>query len=241
MSGKPVIAVAIPTWPRNQARLIYLERTLEAMEQNATVLRHEFQFVASAECEDVSETNREGFFAICRRFDVLGKFRMAPPNLGDNMNAALDLAGELADAKGSELVAIILLQDDWRLHHKTNFSLFADFLEEERQFAMIRFEWSTNPAHTLIGPTVAHRNQRVCPIRLMDPRSAYFYADHPHMRRGTYEKEFGQYKAGSNLGFPEVELTGRLKASAWQIGTSELRLFSHIGEFSSVTEAERMA
>jgi hypothetical protein len=233
----PTIGVCLVTWPRSRERLTYFKRTVGSFLAHRRASAHEIRLFCSAESECPEELGAN-LVAYCNMVRIPLSWRKGRANVGANMNAALKM--------GSGCDFVILLQDDWVMVEPVDFSVYADFLQQNSAFAMVRFSWAEIPdgderSHWIVkGPDVTWKGpDGAPPIRWLDPRSTYFYGDQPHMRRGTFERELGLFKEGGDLGEPEVELNGRLKLAKWQIGLSHKVLFHHIGEVSSVDHAGR--
>jgi hypothetical protein len=241
----PTIGVCLVTWPRTRERLYYFKRTVGSFLAHRRASGHQFRLFCSAESQDCTQELSSGLVAYCDLTRIALSWRQAPANLGANMNAALQMAA------GCDF--LILLQDDWVMTEPVDFSVYADFLEDNSAFAMVRFSWAEVPEgdershwHIAGKPVAWQRRPKKgttwhnAPVRWLDPASTYFYGDQPHMRRGNFEQEFGLFKEGGDLGDPEVELSGRLKLAKWQIGLSHKVLFHHIGQVSSLqSPAER--
>lgn len=230
------LSVCVVTWPRSPERVAYLRRTLEAIKRNALDCKQfTSEIVISTESDGVFGDLFDELSRVFLDFDVavMKSRKDRRPCLGANMNQALSLG------TGRYL---LLLQDDWILNTTVNFAPFIHYLDEHPACGLVRLGWSENPVHTMIGPTVRHRFEDCTDIRVVDPRSAYFYGDQPNIRRRTWIQDFGgAFVESGNLGLPEVELTGRLKESRLQVVCACRNYFDHCGEVSSVTEQERHA
>jgi hypothetical protein len=225
------IGVALLTWPRIPARLDYFRRTVEGFQARAVASRHEFVYSVSAESDDVPSAEAAALAVYCNDHRIALTWREGKANLGANLNAALKLA--LAPD------FILLLQDDWLLTETQDLSYYADFLDDNPAFALVRFGWPEVPAGDERARWIQKGGQVAgssphAPVIWLDPMSTYFYGDQPHLRRRSFATEFGWYKEGGDTGEPEVDLTDRLQRERWQIGLSDRVLFHHIGEHTSV-------
>ena len=225
--------IAMVAWPNSPTRLEYFKRCMGKLIKGLSCLGHgenvECQFIVSAETERVEPAILDELKLYCSKSGILLNLRRKPANLGGNMNDLLEHCdGDF----------VLLTQDDWELTGGFDIGPYIGFLQADPEFAMVRLAYSIDPVHTFLGPPMYLRKTGpgagLLTLRYQDPRSAYFYGDQPHVRRGPGHGELPRYTEEGKLGDPELQLNGYLQQSRWRIACSNYQVFEHCGIESSV-------
>jgi len=216
----PDMDIAISTWPNAPFRFDYFRQTMVSLIENLSASRHTMRWVCSA------ETQRDPMFpwmgdeleAYCKQHAIELSWRDEKPNLGANMNAALKLC---------TAPVIWTQQDDWKMLHPLDVSPGIDWIQEHREFAILRYSWPDVP--------------RMCPrfvaapggFREILPKSTWFYGDDPHIRRADFQHRWGWYLEGGAHASASQDLMSRLKRGGARIAASSRCYFQHFGQTSS--------
>ncbi|HTI49765.1 MAG TPA: hypothetical protein VL475_02395 [Planctomycetaceae bacterium] len=235
------IDIAMTAWPRTAARLSYMRRTLESIQEHVRNSRGELRLRVSLESADVPTALERETEALLRGFrleqwgpvvsgenpvlstEVIWAWRSKPPSLGGNMNDALRMCS------GADF--ILLTQDDWTWNHPTELSLDADQLGCALGYAMIRYAtFYCEFTHAL--------NERLWNV---DVNTKYAYGDQPHLRRGSFVEEFGWYVESQTGDYatPEQAMADRLRENNWGIAAYHPNRVDHCGSLSSSEERQR--
>lgn len=219
------IAICLVAWPNRVARMEYLQETVRRLKRHLIASQHELKWVCSSESQDVTPEGVDWIRKFCFDNHIYLEFHKAAADFGGNMNHALDLGGYYT----ADYLYLVL--DDWWLTQVLDLSVTANFLDNHPDFVIVRHGWSHRPSTTGV------LDQKIDGHQEFDfAAGRYPYADHPHLRRRTWEQEMGRYQEGGDLGRPEVNMCGRLQTSRWRVALSEQRFYDHGGQVSSVVE-----
>lgn len=228
--ARPIIDVAITTWPNHPQRLAYFSRTMHAFANLVTASEHELRFYCSAETERDPKTSWHGddLEELCGDLRIELQWREAPANLGANMNAAMRMgSGDL----------IFLQQDDWCPIEPFDLSFGAQCLLE-RGFAptsvdIVRYSWPLDPS---MAPTFGQ-----CGFRHLSDIWKRFsmsgnwpYGDDPHLRRRDFMDRWKWYLEGGLHGTASADLMQTLRDGNALILAAEKVYYQHIGYASAV-------
>ena len=224
------IDLVMISWPRDSARLEYLEKSLGSFRRYITAARHKIDAYISLETLDVSTENFLAAREICAKFAARPYWRNFPPSLGGNMNDALMLGH--GDFK-------LLSQDDWAWNTPLDISDDADFLETAGKYALIRYAtFYTEFDYPTIGNIQYPREYQS--IKMDGP---YSYGDQPHLRRGDFAtrksatggKPVGFYDVGGpgDYATPENNMQAHLIENGWKIAAYNPNVVDHCGSLSS--------
>ena len=224
------IDLVMISWPRDAARLEYLEKSLGSFRQYVTAARHKIDAYVSLETLDVSTENFLEAREICAKFAARPYWRNFPPSLGGNMNDALMLGH--GDFK-------LLSQDDWVWNRYTNISYDCELLDAADHIALIRYA----TFYTEFGQLDHERfpGQAIWKDVKMD--GPYPYGDQPHLRRGDFAtrksatggKPVGFYDVGGpgDYATPENNMQAHLVENGWKIAAYNPNVVDHCGSLSS--------
>lgn len=215
-----MIDIALVTWPNHPLRFDYFADTVQALKDKLTASGHELRFIASAEAKADPDSRWMGqeLAEYCAIAGVELHWRKAKPNLGANMNAALRLCSA---------EVIFLVQDDWILLHPLDLSPGAEFMLAHREIDLMRYSY---PDVDRMRPTFHSRPDG---WRDIDPGSAWFYGDDPHLRRPDFMDKWGWYLEGSYHSSASQALMSKLKAGNAKICAADKCYFQHHGKISS--------
>jgi hypothetical protein len=103
------------------------------------------------------------------------------------------------------------------------------FLDEHPEYALIRYA-------TYYTKFTGSLNERLLDVWMDGP---YAYADQPHLRRASFDREFGWYADGEgDYGVPEQDLAHRLKIGGFKIAAYSPNVLEHCGELSTSVERQ---
>lgn len=210
------IDVALVTWPNYPHRREGFSECVRRLKRHLSASRHTLNWHCTSETQDVDDAAREWLERACRTHEIEQWWRSGPAEQGANMNCALQ------HCSGSH---ILLVQDDMLLTGDLDLSPAADFLDQHSDFALVRFGWAYTEFTGPIGS-----------FQEADRAGRYFYADEPHLRRGTFAQEFGFYTEGGPHGSVEGEMKSRLTNNRWRIAATMEPHFTHGGIKSSMSE-----
>lgn len=222
------IDVCYVAWPKDDARLEYLQRSLASFRQFVTATRHKIEFHISAETLDVSTENFRATKEIANQYSAVLHWRNMPPSLGGNQNDCLQWGD--GDYK-------LFSQDDWGWHTNIDVSDDADWIGHWTQYAMIRYA----TFYTEFTPQFWTDN--INPIYEIKMDGPYPYGDQPHLRRADFATRKSA-TGGAPIGFydigppgcyttPESNLSAHLRDNGWKIAAYNPKVVDHIGTLSS--------
>lgn len=233
-----MIDVCVITWPREQLRRQYLDRSLKSLARAVSASRHGMRIFVSAETQGVDLRAAVATQTICQTHGAHLHWRDAPASLGGNMNSALALGD--GDYK-------LLTQDDWGWERNIDISDDAHFLRDNPEFAMVRYAVfytrflpNDPPKFWVVGDFM---DQRYYDAAEVDMTGSYPYGDQPHIRRADYKtrvsptggRPIGDYYVSEpgDFGTPENAMAGHLAGNGWRIMARVPNVVAHIGVLSS--------
>lgn len=219
------LVVAITAWPKTDYRLAYLLKTIESIRRCVIASGIERRLLVSCESADVSREMMQATVQECHLKSVGVYWREEPPSLGLNANRALELAKNLGASH------ILLSQDDWEWHAPVHVANDMAFLDEHPEYALIRYA-------TYYTKFTGSINERLLDVWMDGP---YQYGDQPHLRRASFDREFGWYADGEgDYGLPERDLADRLRIGNWKIAAYSPNVLEHCGSLSTAVERQQV-
>lgn len=226
------IDVCYVAWPKDDARLEYLQRSLASFRQFVTAYRHKIEIHISAETLDVSTENFRATQEIANQYSAALHWRNMPPSLGGNQNDSLRWGA--GDYK-------LFSQDDWGWHTPVDISPDCDLLDFENRVALIRYATFYTEFEHLWETNYFEEKSRILVNVKMD--GPYPYGDQPHLRRANFATQKSP-TGGAPVGFfdigppgcyttPESNLSVHLRDNGWKIAAYNPKVVDHIGSLSS--------
>jgi len=231
------LVVAVIGWPKTDYRLAYLFKTLDSIRQCVTFDQTlDQRIIVSCESAEVTKAFRRTTMIECHQRGVGVYWREEDfPGLGANSNNALRVAKVLGATH------ILLSQDDWMFQTPVPVTEDMRFLDERTDYALIRYATFYTKFAGMIDGT--HGSRRLMDVLIPGP---YAYGDQPHLRRATFDREFGWYyehapEAGEDYAKPEQKLADTLTEGKWKIAAYEPNVVEHCGTLSTSLERQGQA
>lgn len=241
---KPIVHIAITTWPNHPLRFEYFQRMLGSLFQNleGSIEYVKDQYLVKFFCS--AETKRDSNFqwmgpdleAYCYGKGITLFWHEDKPNLGANTNFIMQKC--LDD--GAEF--IYMQQDDWELRYPLDLITGIRLLDAENVNAhMIRYSW---PDVDRMRPKFVDDerylfHQEYPGIKRIDPRSHWFYGDDPHLRRADFFNKFGWYLEGGAHASASMDMMNRLRKQGAKIYAADRCYYKHFGQISAYPNDSR--
>jgi len=212
--SKPRVTIGLTTWAPDDKpeRLVYLRRTLEALEANLWVAGCDMAFVLGAETKGVGKEATAETLRLAKEFGWLLHWHNDKPMLARNLE-------NIWRAHGRKYY--FNMQDDWLLHTWLQLAEEIRFLEAHPSLGVIRYRWRDKGWN--MGKRVGNHT-------FLDPKRAKkgYFGHSPYLAQRSALEEL-QPLAEKEMGVSDAALHASFK-----VAVHHPSMFYHIGEKTTI-------